>query len=94
MTSISLLCKTLTATAFGICVLIDVRICSSSVPTVFSVLILTMALTGAMLNMCWRVTNWALAVMLAYVGFVACTVGVLYNFMASLMCLSLSFTVF
>jgi hypothetical protein len=94
MTSTSPLYSTLTTTALGICVLIDVKICSGSTPTASSVLTLTVALTGATLGIHWRVTSWALAVILAHDGFVACTVGIPYDFMASLMHPSLSSTAF
>ena len=94
MTSISPLYSTLTATAFGIYTLIDVKICSGSAPTTSSVLTLTVALTKATLGMRWRVAGRALAAILAYDGFVAYTVYIPHPFIASLMRLSLSSIIF
>ena len=94
MTFISPFYRTLTTTALGMCALINVKICSGSISTASGVLILTMALTSVTLSMHWRVAGWALAAILAYVGFASCTVGVPHDFMASSMCLSLSFTTF
>ena len=76
------------------CALINVRICSGSAPTASGVLTLTMALTGATLGIRWRVTGRALAAILAHDGFVACAVYIPYPFIASLMRLSLFFTIF
>ena len=45
------LCKILTITAFGMCTLIAVKICSKSVPTTAGVQTLTVALTSATLGM-------------------------------------------
>jgi hypothetical protein len=94
VTSTSPLRRTLTATAFGMCALIDVRIRSRSVPAASGVRTLTVALTGATLGMRRRVAGWAPAAMLAHVGFAACVVGGFHSFMASSMRPSLSSTVF
>ena len=94
MTSILLLYNTFTATAFGIYALINIKIYSSSAPAASSVLTLTIALTGATLGIYWRVAGQVLAAILAYNGFVAYTVYIPHPFIASLMCLSLSFTIF
>ena len=94
MTSTLPLYSTLTATAFSIYALIDIRIYFSSAPAAFGVLTLTVAFTEATLGMRWRVAGRALAAILAYNGFVACTVYIPYSFIASLMCLSLFFIIF
>ena len=94
MTSILLLYSTFTATAFGICALIDIRIYSGSAPAAFGILTLTVAFTGAILGMYWRVARRVLAAILAYDGFIAYTVCVPHPFIASLMRLSLFSTVF
>ena len=92
--SISLLYSTLTTTAFSICALIDIKICFSSAPTASSILTLTVAFTGATLGIHWRVAGRALAAMLAHNSFIAYTVYIPHPFIASLMRLSLSSTVF
>ena len=74
--------------------LINIRIYFSSAPAASGVLTLTVALTKATLGIRWRVTGRVLTAMLAYDGFIAYTVCVFYNFIASLMRLSLSFTTF
>ena len=94
MTSILPLYSTLTATAFGICTLINIKICFGSAPTTFSVLTLTVALTRAMLGIYWKVAGRVLAAILAYNGFVTYTVYIPYLFIASLMRPSLFFTIF
>ena len=94
MTSILPLYNTLTATAFGIYALINIKICSSSAPATFNVLTLTMALTKATLGMHWRVTRRVLAAILAYNGFVAYIIYIPHPFIASLMRPSLSSTAF
>ena len=94
MTSISPLYNTLTATSLGIYALINVRIYSGSTPAASSILTLTIALTKATLGIRWRVTRRALTAILAHNGFVAYTIYIPHPFIASLMRLSLSFTVF
>ena len=89
-----LLYSTLTATAFGIYALINIRIYSGSAPAASGILTLTVALTGATLGMRWRVAGWALAAILAYNSFAACAVCVPHDFIAFLICLSLSSTAF
>ena len=76
------------------CVLINIRIYSSSASTTSGVLTLTMALTKTTLGMHWRVTGQALAAILAYNSFVAYTIYIPYSFIVFLMRLSLSFTIF
>ena len=94
MTSISPLYSTLTATAFSIYALINIRIYSSSAPTASGVLTLTIALTGTTLGIYWRVAKRALAAILAYNSFIAYTVCVPHPFITFLMRLSLSSTIF
>ena len=70
------------------------RIYFSFAPAASSILTLTVALTKATLGMYWRVTSRVLAAMLAYKGFIVCTVYIPYSFIAFLMHLSLSFIIF
>ena len=94
MTSILLLYNTFTATAFGICALINVRIYSGFAPIASSILTLTIAFTKATLGIRWRVTRRALTAILAYNGFVAYTIYIPHSFIVSLMRLSLSSIIF
>ena len=94
MTSILPLYSTLTATAFSIYALINIKIYFSSTPATSSILTLTMALTKATLSMYWRVIKRAVTAILAYNSFIAYTVYISYLFIASLMRLSLFFIIF
>ena len=93
ITSILPLYRTFTATAFSIYILIKVKSYSSSALTASSIQTLTVDLTSTTLGRCWGGAGWVSAVILAHKGFVVYIISIPYDFIVSLMYLSLSFIV-
>ena len=89
ITSASPLYRTFTTTTFSIYTLINIRIYFSSTPTIFNIQTLIINLIGTTLSRYQKGANQALAVILAYKGLVVYIISIPYNFIASLIRLSL-----
>ena len=94
ITSISPLYRTFTTTTYSIYILINIRIYSSSTSTTSSIRTLTINLIGTTLERRQGGADQALAAILAYKGFIIYVISILYNFIVSLIRISLSSTAF